>query len=149
MRNRKLSFIVGAVTLLSGCSAPPAKADSGVLEYDYSMAAHIPGYCQITVPIVATTLTVMLATANGAAQGGTCLLPLWATWAYFHPAVAGTSVIRCVSDSTALSTTLGQPLDGLTNFPLGGGVRGGLPFSTLKCISTTGSPVVVDIGWMG
>jgi hypothetical protein len=116
---------------------------------DRSNATNAPGYCQVTVPTTSTTLPAMLSTAATAVQGGTCSAPSWATWAYFRPETAGVGVVRCAADGTTLSTTLGWPLDGAVGFPMPGGVKGGAPFSTLKCMSATGASVLMDIWWMG
>jgi hypothetical protein len=112
---------------------------------DRSNATQAPGYCQVVVTTAAANLAALLS----AGLGGTCSAPAWSTWAYFRPATAGTSVVRCAADGTALTVSLGFPLDGLTDFPIPGGVQNSTPFSTLKCISTTGASVTVDIWWMG
>lgn len=147
----KRTLMAGALALAlqpTGASAQTWTDTGGTVlngVNDRSNATRAPGYCQITVTAAATTVAALLASG----VGGSCAVPSWSTWAYFRPSTAGTAVVRCVADSTALTAGLGFPLDGLADFPMAGGVQGGGPFSTIKCISTGASSVTVDIWWMG
>ena len=149
MRN----FVKGGVALvffaISSAHAQTTSDTGGTVlsgVYDKSNATQAPGYCQVTVPASATSLSTMLASG----LGGSCAVPNWAVWAYFLPRAAGNPVaVECVADSTALSATLGWPIQGYQAFPMPGSVRAGAPFSTTKCVSATGTPVTMDIWWMG
>ena len=147
----KRSLIAGAVSLALFSSVALAQTwtDTGgtVLPgvNDRSNATQAPGYCQIAVTATASSLATLLASGSG----GMCSVPTWATAAFFRPATAGIAVVRSTPDTTTPTAALGFPHDGQTSFPMSGSVQGGTPFSTIKCISTSGSSVTMDILWMG
>jgi hypothetical protein len=107
--------------------------------YDVSNATKAHAYAQVTVTTTATLLSTLLTTAGAPA------IPTWALTAFVTPETLGTPALRCRSDGTPPTASIGQPIQGWQNWP----VQDYPSLTALQLISATGGNVTVSIEFRG